>query len=346
MRRGLLLAAIAVGPGTGTHAAAQGVPPPPAACGEAEDDPIADEFRVHYKRAVDLYRARDFAAAIREMQTAYRLKPVTRLLFNIGQAHRKLHQPREAIAYFELYLRTDLQVPQDVRAEISSFLAELRIEAEEQERTKVLVVQKTNPPSRALRPLGAVLLGLGLGSAAAGVPFLVLDGQCAEALEPPARVCNSIYATRTVGASLLGAAGGLLIIGGALLGASFRKPVIVRTAPPPPPPGQLLLPSTPIDLDSEPAPAPAPAVSRPGGALSLRPGARAQLLWQRSEQSSNQAPNQASESLEMQAPDSFSVSVSAGPGALPAAGPPRREPACTRIDPAACALLVGAKEAL
>lgn len=264
-RRGLLLAAVALGQGTGARAAAQGVPPPPpaAACGEAEDDPIADEFRVHYKRAVELYRARVFADAIREMQTAYRLKPVTRLLYNIGQAHRKLHQPREAIAYFELYLRTDLQVPQDVRAEISTFLAELRIEAEEQERTKVVVVQKTNPPSRALRPLGAVLLGLGIGSAAAGVPFLVLDGQCAETVEPPARVCNSIYATRTVGASLLGAAGGLLIIGGALLGASFRKPVIVRTAPPPPPPGQLLLPGTPIDLDSEPA----PSGGRPGGAL-------------------------------------------------------------------------------
>ena len=211
------------------------------------------------------------------------------------------------------------------------------IEAEEQERTKVLVVQKTNPPSRALRPLGAVLLGLGLGGAAAGVPFLVIDGQCAEALEPPARVCNSIYATRTVGASLLGAAGGLLIIGGALLGASFRKPVIVRTAPPPPPPGQLLLPGTPIDLDSEPP----PSVNRPGGALSLLPDARSHSFGQ----SFRNAPIPAPESLGMQGSDSSSVSVNVSSGELPAASPPRRDPACTRIDPAACALLVGAKEA-
>lgn len=255
--RGVLLGALAGGPALGSTAWAQSPPPPspPVVCGEAENDPIADEFRVHYKRAVDLYRARDFSAAIREMQTAYRLKPVTRLLYNIGQAHRKLHQPRESIAYFELYLRTDLQISQEVRAEISTFLAELRIEAEEQDRAKVLVIQKTNPPSRALRPLGGVLLGLGVGSAAAGIPWLVLDGQCADPLEPPARVCNNLYATRPLGAALLGTAGGLLIIGGALLGASFRKAVIVRTTPSPPPPGQLILSGAPIDLDTEPEPA-------------------------------------------------------------------------------------------
>ena len=67
--------------------------------------------------AMKLYAAQDYAGAVRELESAYRIKPLNRLLFNLGIAHRKLGHLREALDYFERYRSArstlDAQVPVD-----------------------------------------------------------------------------------------------------------------------------------------------------------------------------------------------------------------------------------------
>ncbi len=239
----------------------------------AIDDPLADEFRAHYQRSVELYRARDYATAIGEMQRAYKLKPVSRLLYNLGQSFRKLSQPREAITYFELYLQTETLVPAEIRAEVQEYLTELRALLAEQERSRVVVVAGKAPPPRWLRPLGGTLLGVGAASIVAGAPLWAIHGSCTAPPTPPMQTCDQVFATLPLGASLVGVGGGLVLAGlGLVVGSIRRSHESAENAargaskssprvPPPPAPreGRPVAPTPTATPPSPPAPPPAPS---------------------------------------------------------------------------------------
>jgi len=238
-------------------------------CADQADDPLAEEFRVHYQRSVELYRAQDYPAAITAMQRAYKLKPVTRLLYNLGQAHRKLQQPREAITYFELYLKTETKVPEKAEAEVRGHLQQLRILLAEQEKARVVVLRHSTPPPRWLRPTGFTLLGVGVASLGIGAALWALNGQCVDTPAPPIENCDRVYTTLPLGASLVGVGGGLVLTSvGFLIGSIQRGSGGKSTEPMPsqappssaPPPSDLRAPlvpaPVPIDPDVEPPPAP------------------------------------------------------------------------------------------
>lgn len=234
-------------------------------CGEAVDDPLADEFRVHYRRSVELYKAQDYAAAIAAMQRAYKLKPITRLLYNLGQAHRKLQQRREAITYFELYLQTDSAVAPAVQLEVKGHLTELRAAQAEEERQRVVVVSRGTPPPKWMRPVGFSLLGVGIATVAAGAGLWAVNGRCVDAAVPPLETCERVYATLPLGATLTAVGGGLFLTSVGLLIGSVRRggdgtverhPTPSRPTEPGPKAPSPSPNATPLSPDVEPPPAP------------------------------------------------------------------------------------------
>lgn len=84
----------------------------------------ADTFDRHYRRGLALYQQKDFAGAVVEMSAAYDERQLPRLLLNIGQAYRKLGKAREALIYYERYLKADPDAPPTLQAEIRSYIAQ------------------------------------------------------------------------------------------------------------------------------------------------------------------------------------------------------------------------------
>jgi tetratricopeptide (TPR) repeat protein len=65
------------------------------------------EAKQHFRRGATEYNLGHFQEAIAEFEKAYQLDPSPILLFNIGQAHRKLGNGSQAIFFFRRYLNED-----------------------------------------------------------------------------------------------------------------------------------------------------------------------------------------------------------------------------------------------
>src|SRR5262245_14343860 len=83
-----------------------------------DDRARAAECQRRYELGLEHYRNKDYPAAIAEFEAAYRLKQMTRLLFNLGQAHRKLGHSQQALDYYESYLRLEPEMTAEERAEV------------------------------------------------------------------------------------------------------------------------------------------------------------------------------------------------------------------------------------
>lgn len=86
----------------------------------------ADPFDEHTDRAIALYQEQRFEEAIAEFQAAYALRQWPRLLFNIGQAHMRLGHAREALGYYEQYLRVQPDPPPEAKEELERAMAQAR----------------------------------------------------------------------------------------------------------------------------------------------------------------------------------------------------------------------------
>jgi hypothetical protein len=76
-----------------------------------------DPFDQHVAEAQTRYQAHDYEGAIASLEAAYRRKPVARLLFNLGMAHRKVGHLKEALDCFERFRAARSAVDQDVPVE-------------------------------------------------------------------------------------------------------------------------------------------------------------------------------------------------------------------------------------
>jgi tetratricopeptide (TPR) repeat protein len=70
----------------------------------ADDDNLRAAKR-HYAKGDKLFALGKFEQALVEFEAAYEAKPLPKLLFNIGQAHRNLDHYDQAIFAFRKYLR-------------------------------------------------------------------------------------------------------------------------------------------------------------------------------------------------------------------------------------------------
>lgn len=80
------------------------------------------------KRAYNLGR---FEAALEAFSSAYELKPVPELLFNLGQCHKKLHNHERALFFFESYLREKPDAPN--REQVEALIKEIESALQEEQ---------------------------------------------------------------------------------------------------------------------------------------------------------------------------------------------------------------------
>ncbi len=189
-----------------------------------------EEFREQYLRAGKLYAAQDYAAAIPVLLVAYGIQPVPQLLFNIGQAYRRLEQWSSARVYFDLYRTIAPDIPSATRSDLDQLILEMRVREQEErkpeirEKTRTLLIREEKPLPRWLRPLGIAGGVAGLSLVISGGVLLGLDGQCVGSRAAPVLECSQIYNSKTPGTALTAAGAGLLVVGAVSFGLSLRKP--------------------------------------------------------------------------------------------------------------------------
>lgn len=90
--------------------------------GQARED-SADRFQDLCQRAVAHYKQGRYQDAIGELREAYAIRQLPRLLLNLGQAYRKLGHAREALHYYESYLKVEQDPRPEIRAEVTEYIA-------------------------------------------------------------------------------------------------------------------------------------------------------------------------------------------------------------------------------
>jgi tetratricopeptide (TPR) repeat protein len=175
------------------------------------------------KEGTELYQQGNYEACIEKFQTAFSINPDSLLLYNLGQAHRKLKQEREALNYYQFYLRTAGDITPEMRSKVEGYVRELRqsIDDKEQRSRQPTVVVRTT--ERRPRPLWRVIVGpvLAAGGAATlgiGAWGLSGNGTCVDTPSDPMLHCSKVYDTQGLGVGLVGA-GSVLLLGGVLLAA-------------------------------------------------------------------------------------------------------------------------------
>lgn len=212
-----------------------------ACAAEREEDEAARQqrFKELYESAGKAYGSGNYTAAIPSLQAAYALQPLPPLLFNIGQAYRKLEMWSEARVYLELYRRVHLDIPRERAAALDDLVIEARDKEREAhtpqviEKTRLLYVAQEKPPPRWLRPVGVTAGILGLTAIGIGSWMIGIHGTCTQDPVPPALACEQVYATRAPGIGIAAAGGAALVLGTVSFALSFRKPAkpIVQQTP-------------------------------------------------------------------------------------------------------------------
>lgn len=112
----------------------------------------ADDFQARYTQAVAAYKKGSYAEAITHFQRAYDLRPLPRLLINIGRAHLKLGHPDQALAFLRLYLQTDREAPPALRAEVEQEIAQAEAQVARAQREAPQAPRETPPVRREAAP--------------------------------------------------------------------------------------------------------------------------------------------------------------------------------------------------
>ncbi len=119
--------------------------PAPAAAEDAEK-----AARGHFRRGETHFAMGRFAAALKEYEAAYELKPLPGFLFNIGQCHRNLGHLEEAVFSFKRYLR--LKPDATNRAAVEELVAELERQIAAQKATRPPALTGPSGPTGPLVP--------------------------------------------------------------------------------------------------------------------------------------------------------------------------------------------------
>ena len=87
---------------------------------------LANEFDRHYNRGLSLYKEKEYEDAANEFLAAYQIRQLPRILLNIGQAYRKLGKAREALAFYERYLKAEPDPPPKIKQDLDSYIAQTK----------------------------------------------------------------------------------------------------------------------------------------------------------------------------------------------------------------------------
>jgi tetratricopeptide (TPR) repeat protein len=147
----------------------------PAAPAHADDKPDDQAARNHFDRGAALYQQEQFEEAMREFSTAYELRPLPALLFNIGRCHERLEHWAEAADAFTRYLDVAADLNPAERAELQARIAVLRGRVE-RARTSVAAAAPSPAPPGPLVDHGRARLRLGAGLVAGAAAAAAIAG--------------------------------------------------------------------------------------------------------------------------------------------------------------------------
>lgn len=94
-----------------------------------EDGSVAQQEQTatsHEEEGARLYQAREYVAAIRQFNAAYKLDPQPRFLLYVAQVYRKLGLATEALEYYQRYLRDESRPDPLLRADILSYIEQVQ----------------------------------------------------------------------------------------------------------------------------------------------------------------------------------------------------------------------------
>ena len=157
----------------------------------AEIDDKTERARAHVKAAVAYYDDGKYEDAAKEMSTAYALKALPDLQYNLAQCYERLNRLEDAARAYETYLagRPDSPDKKQVEKRILNLRERAKAEAagapappplvQEKVVLKTVIVYKEvpPPPGRAARWAAYGLFVLAAGAAAAGIAFAVEASQ-------------------------------------------------------------------------------------------------------------------------------------------------------------------------
>jgi len=156
----------------------------------AEDpDPRLVAARAHVLAGIAYYDEARYDEAAREMEAAYRLKPVPELQYNLGECYERLRRYDDAVVAYQRYLEGLPRSPDHARIEarignLRGLAADRRAEAPPQEKVvfKTIVVYRDAPPppGRVARGAAWAVGVLGLAALASGIATAVLASQAAD----------------------------------------------------------------------------------------------------------------------------------------------------------------------
>jgi tetratricopeptide (TPR) repeat protein len=119
----LIAAAIGLSSATPSHAQEQSAAPEQSAAAP----PVTERARAHFNKGIDYYADGDLTSAMVELQRAYRLQPVYRLLYNLGQVSYEQRDYAAAERYFGEYLEQGGdEIPAARRQEVEADLERLK----------------------------------------------------------------------------------------------------------------------------------------------------------------------------------------------------------------------------
>lgn len=175
----------------------------------------------------------DLDAALTAYESAHRLRPTPKLLYNIARVQHKAGRFGEAITSYQQYLREGSSEPPSQLTKAQQFLTEAQAQEEARQRPKP---EPPPPPAVAEKPValpppapiverrslprwrlgvGISLLIAGGVAGGFGVSALVTNGGCRPMPTSAFTPCVEQYDTRIIGGSLIGA-GAAVALGGIL----------------------------------------------------------------------------------------------------------------------------------
>jgi hypothetical protein len=223
----------AAAPAPPATAAPTPTPPAPANGAPAPDveGPMGPEAGALYKRGLERFGTRDYAAAVADLEAGYAIEPRREFLFAEGQAKRLAGDCKGAVALYRRFLATN---PSAVQANATQ-IALGRCAQHMAEHPEVVVVEppRLPPPPPPPPPpwwhdsLGLGLTGTGVIGIGVGVGFIAAsyaaqhDAENAPSYDPYDRRWSTAESRWQVGV-------GTLALGTALAAAGVARFVVVR----------------------------------------------------------------------------------------------------------------------
>jgi tetratricopeptide (TPR) repeat protein len=184
-------------------------------------DPDTEAARRHFFAGSKLYNEGRYEEAIAEFETAWRIKPLPALDFNIGRCHDRLEHWREALDAYQHYIDAAPTAPDaaEVRERITVLTARVNTPPAPPEAAPAPVVVAPPQPERAaMAPLRKAAIAVAVLTLSTGVAGAALLGNVSAGFSSLQSQCRVRQCTDTDVAGLRGQANAgyaLLAIAGA-----------------------------------------------------------------------------------------------------------------------------------